>query len=105
MRGLKVRGAGRRPVTAGGAREGARLTRLAVGDEPDGRAPPVSVRRKKEKREKGGCWAGEGADWANLGRCARGRKRKASGLEWLRAKNRRKGEREGEEKKRVSFFF
>jgi hypothetical protein len=40
---------------------------MEVGDERDGRAPPVSVRRKKEKREKGGAGpAGEriGPTWA-----------------------------------------
>jgi hypothetical protein len=43
------------------------------------------------------------ADWANLGRCARVRKRKASGLEWLRAEIEER-ERDIERGKRVLPF-
>jgi hypothetical protein len=83
MRGLKVRGAGRQPVTAGGAREGARLTRLEVGDGPDGRAPPVSDWSKK-KRERGGAGPAGETGWATGPTCAREKKKKRP-LAWMLA--------------------
>jgi hypothetical protein len=107
MRGLKVRGAGRRPVTAGGAREGARLTRLEVGDEPDGRAPPVSPWCKKEKGE-GAVLCRRVAELGQLGRRARVKKRKGLWPGCLRAEGllgrREKRKREGEGK-RVFLFL
>jgi hypothetical protein len=59
---------------------------LEVGGGPDGRAPPVSSCRQKERRgcgmgRRGKCWLGR------VGRltCARSGKRKADGLDGLRA--------------------
>jgi hypothetical protein len=49
-----------------------------VGEGPDGRAPPVSLRCKK-KRERGRCWAGGVAELGQLGRRAR-EERKRKGL-------------------------
>jgi hypothetical protein len=86
MRGLKVRGAGEAAGNGRRREGGARLTRLEVGEGPDGRVPPVSDRRKN-KREGGGAGpAGEGR-LGQLGPSARARKEKekASGLGCLRA--------------------
>jgi hypothetical protein len=102
---LKARGEGSWPVTAGGARDAARLTRPEVGDGPDGRVPPVSGRNGKKK---GGrrVWAGEVADWANVGQFARAgkRKKKKGQPAWDLAGWARKGERERGREEFVSFF-
>jgi hypothetical protein len=102
MLGLKARGAGRRPITAGGARGPARLTRLKVGDGPDSRVPPVSGRSERKGRE--GC-AGpvcvrSWAKWAG----ARARE-KEKGLRPARLRAER-GERERvRERKGFAFFL
>jgi hypothetical protein len=92
---LKARGEGSWPVTAGGARGAARLTRPEEGDGPDSRVPPVSGRNEKKK---GGrrSWAG-GVRVGLAGPvCSRGKEEKASGLKWLRAKEIEERERERE---------
>jgi hypothetical protein len=107
MRGLKVRGAGRRPVTAGGAREGARLTRLEVGDGPDGRVPPVSDWSKK-KRERGGAGPAGLRSWANWAVCVRARRRKGLWPDCLRVESllgRWEKEKEREREREKGFLF
>jgi hypothetical protein len=78
------------------------LTRLKVGDGPDSRVPPVSVRRKKKRR--GGSAGPAGLwSWAAGPLRAQGkRKRKRpAGLDWMRAERIEERERE---KKGFSFF-
>jgi hypothetical protein len=62
---------------------------------PDGRAPPVSDRRKR-KRGRGG-WAGRGRRTGPVGPQARASAgEKADGLGWLRGlREKREGERDG----------
>jgi hypothetical protein len=73
---LKVRGAGEAAGNGRRLEGGAADPRLEVGERPDGRAPPVGLRRKKKK---GGAVLGRRK--RRLGRCgrtarARGRKEK-----------------------------
>jgi hypothetical protein len=78
---LKARGEGRWPVTAGGARGAARLTRLEEGDGPDSRVPPVSVRRKKKRRRGSAGPAGLWSWAAGPLRAQRKKKERPAGLE------------------------
>jgi hypothetical protein len=63
--------------------------------------PHLSASGAKRKGEKGRCCAGGVADWANLGRCARGEKKKKrpAGLGWLQAKS------EGRDREREKGFL
>jgi hypothetical protein len=72
-----------------GGLDGGRLTRrLEVGGEPDGRAPPVGVWRKKKRR--GGAVGPAGEDVAG----PRGKRRSAARV-GLRAKRKERGRRMG----------
>jgi hypothetical protein len=84
-----------------------RLTRPEVGDGPDGRVPPVSGWSKKKKGRSGAGTAGGEAGPTGPVRAREKEEKKKrkgpAGLVWLRAKKRRKGERDGpagEKKKR-----
>jgi hypothetical protein len=103
-----VRGAGETASNGRRREGGARLTRLEVGERPDGRAPPVSDRRKKKREE--AVLGRRGRVAGPLGPSARAReKEKAAGLGCLRAEGmlgrREKRKREGEREGKGFLFF